>query len=226
MFPITLSRKEKIEALLTAYRGGFFPMAEGRFEPVVSWLNPELRGIMPLMGFTTSRSLRRTLGRELYTVTVDQNFREVIGKCAETNESRTDTWINGEIMDVYTELFEKGYAHSVECWDGECLAGGLYGVSIGAAFFGESMFSRRSDASKIALAHLVARLLVGGYLLLDIQFVTKHLKKMGAIEISRADYLRRLGQAVNKTADFHFLSSTGGRDSIETPVSGLGWGKE
>lgn len=219
MFPVKLSREEKVEALLRAYRGGFFPMAEGRYEPEVGWFNPDFRGIMPLMGFSPSRSLRRTLRRGLYKVTVDKNFRRVIGECADTNEVRTDTWINSAIMELYTDLFHKGNAHSVECWDGDCLAGGLYGVSIGAAFFGESMFSRRSDASKIALAHLVKRLVVGGYLLLDIQFVTEHLKGLGAIEISRANYLARLNQAVKQTANFHLLGSTGGSDSTETSVS-------
>ena len=219
MFPIRLPPENQIDALLMAYRSGFFPMAEGRYKPEVSWLNPEFRGILPLTGFSPSRSLRKAVAREPYTVTVDQDFRQVIRECAAINEIRTETWINDAIMDLYTNLFEKGSAHSVECWDGDCLVGGLYGVSIGAVFFGESMFSRRSDASKIALAHLVTRLQAGGYLLLDIQFVTEHLKKLGAIEISRVDYLARLGQAIDKTGNFHLLDSTGGRDSIEISAS-------
>lgn len=151
-----------------------------------------------------------------YKITVDKSFRQVIQQCAEVTQIRTETWINGEIIDLYTDLYSHGKAHSVECWAGDDLVGGLYGVSIGAAFFGESMFSRRPDTSKVALAHLVTRLIAGGYLLLDVQFITEHLRRLGAVEISREDYLGRLGLAVSKTADFHWLDSTGGKGSTST----------
>jgi leucyl/phenylalanyl-tRNA--protein transferase len=191
-------------------------MGGGRCNPEVRWVNPELRGILPLMGFSPSRSLRRTLRRMPYKVTVDQSFGRVIRHCAETTQIRAETWINGEIMDLYSDLYNDGKAHSVECWAGDELVGGLYGVSIGAAFFGESMFSRRVDTSKVALAHLVARLVEGAYLLLDVQFITEHLRRLGAIEISREDYLGRLGVAVSETADFYRLDSIGGKDSTST----------
>ena len=204
MFPAQLSRGDRVKALLMAYRSGFFPMGEGRCNPVVRWVNPELRGILPLMEFNPSRSLHRTLRRKSYKVTVDQSFRRVVQQCAQATQVRKETWINGEIIELYTDLYSHGKAHSVECWVGDVLVGGLYGVSIGAAFFGESMFSRRSDASKVALAHLVTRLVAGGYLLLDVQFVTEHLRRLGAVEISREDYLGRLEVAVSKNADFYW----------------------
>jgi len=216
VFPAQLSRADRVDALLRAYRSGFFPMGEGRRNPVVRWVNPELRGILPLLEFNPSRSLRRSLRRMPYKVTVDKSFRQVIQQCAEVTQIRTETWINGEIIDLYTDLYSHGKAHSVECWAGDDLVGGLYGVSIGAAFFGESMFSRRPDTSKVALAHLVTRLIAGGYLLLDVQFITEHLRRLGAVEISREDYLGRLGLAVSKAADFHWLDSTGGKGSTST----------
>jgi len=199
-----------------AYRSGFFPMGEGRCNPVVRWINPEFRGILPLKEFNPSRSLRRTLRRMPYKVTVDRSFRQVVQKCAEPTQIRPETWINGEIMDLYTDLHSHGKAHSVECWAGDVLVGGLYGVSIGAAFFGESMFSRCPDTSKVALVHLVTRLLAGGYLLLDVQFITEHLRRLGAVEISREDYLGRLGVAVSKNADFYWLDCIGGKGSTST----------
>ena len=216
MFAAQLSRADRVKALLMAYRSGFFPMGEGRCDSVVRWVNPELRGILPLMEFKPSRSLRRTLRRTPYKVTVDQSFRRVVQKCAEATPLRKETWINSEILDLYTDLYNHGKAHSVECWVEDVLVGGLYGVSIGAAFFGESMFSRRPDTSKVALAHLVTRLVAGGYLLLDVQFITEHLRRLGAVEISREDYLGYLGEAVRNTADFYWLDSTGGRGSTST----------
>ena len=191
-------------------------MAEARDRAGVYWVNPELRGIIPLSPVALGRSLRRVLRDNAYAITVDVNFRLVLEMCAEITPDRPETWINTDIIKWYTDLYIEGYAHSVECWENNCLVGGLYGVSIGAAFFGESMFSRKSNASKAALAHLVQRLAKGGYTLLDVQFVTEHLSRLGAIEISRAQYLEHLEEALNRTADFHSTISIGGRDSICT----------
>ncbi|HXP29586.1 MAG TPA: leucyl/phenylalanyl-tRNA--protein transferase [Stellaceae bacterium] len=188
--------------LLRAYAAGIFPMAESADDPELFWVDPERRGVLPLDGFHLSRRLRRTLRMELMTVHADQDFPAVIRGCAEPAPDRPTTWINDEIVRLYTALHRNGHAHSLAvCHDGK-LAGGLYGVALGAAFFGESMFSRMTDASKVALAHLVARLRLGGFELLDTQFVTVHLQRLGAIEVSRADYHRRLERAVAKQAYF------------------------
>ncbi len=190
------------DVLLRAYAIGIFPMAEGRAHADLHWIDPEQRGILPLDGFHISRKLRRRLRRGDFEVRCDTAFGAVIQACAEPNANRRDTWINPTIERLYGDLFQAGFAHSVECWrDGE-LAGGLYGVSLGAAFFGESMFSRAADASKVALAHLVLRLRLGGYLLLDTQFVTEHLRRFGAVEIAREDYRSRLARAITTAANF------------------------
>ena len=190
------------ELLLRAYAIGIFPMAESRDDPVVHWIDPDRRGILPLDDFHIPRRLKRRLRRHDFEVRCDQAFDEVISGCAEPGRNRPDTWINRTIEGLYTELHHMGFAHSVECWrDGE-LVGGLYGVSLGAAFFGESMFSREPDASKIALAHLILRLIIGGYTLLDTQFTTPHLRQFGAQEVSREDYKVRLAQALSVTAQF------------------------
>ena len=191
------------EILLRAYAIGIFPMAEGRHHRELHWIEPERRGILPLEGFHVPRKLRRTLRRCEFEVQCNSAFTEVIRGCAEPGENRRDTWINPTIERLYTELHEAGFAHSVECWQDDDLVGGLYGVSLGAAFFGESMFSRASDASKIALVHLVARLRKGGYLLLDTQFVTPHLSRFGAVEIARDEYRSRLARAITTEAHFH-----------------------
>ncbi|MGE3782174.1 MAG: leucyl/phenylalanyl-tRNA--protein transferase, partial [Alphaproteobacteria bacterium] len=163
------------EILLQAYAAGIFPMAESADDPELFWVDPKRRGVLPLDELHVPRRLRRVLRRGIFSVRVDTAFEAVIRACAESSETRPTTWINDEIVWLYTALFAGGAAHSVECWhDGE-LVGGLYGVSLGAAFFGESMFSRVSEASKVALVHLVARLRLGGYRLLDTQFVTPHL---------------------------------------------------
>lgn len=180
------------ELLLSAYAQGLFPMADGADDPSVHWVEPRRRAILPLDGFHLSRSLRKTIVRERFRVTTDTAFAAIMALCAESADDRPTTWINGVIHASYAELFARGHAHSVECWDGDTLVGGLYGVSLGRAFFGESMVSRRTDASKVALAHLVARLRVGGWELLDCQFLTEHLASLGAIEMSQAEYLRRL----------------------------------
>lgn len=197
------------ELLLEVYRQGLFPMADHRHDAEVFWVDPERRGILPLDSFHVPRRLARTMRNSTFTVTVDQAFEKVIALCAEQAPDRPATWINHGIEASYVALFKAGHAHSVEVWDGDRLVGGLYGPSIGAAFFGESMFSRATDASKIALVHLVARLRAGGYRLLDTQFITEHLTQFGAVEISRAAYRKRLKPAVAAKADFYVLGGTG-----------------
>jgi len=191
------------ELILRAYRAGIFPMAEDAESEDLFWVSPQRRGIIPLATAHLSRSLRKTLRTHPYAVRVDTDFDAVIEGCATTGTDRETTWINAAIRRLYGELFARGYVHTVEVWDGPELVGGLYGVSIGAAFFGESMFHRRTDASKIAMAHLIARLRVGGYRLLDTQFVTDHLRTFGGIEIPREDYELRLADALAHTADWH-----------------------
>ena len=192
------------ELLLEIYRQGIFPMAEDRQDTELFWVEPERRGILPLDSFHVPRRLARTVRGDRFQVSVDRDFAAVIAACAEPGRARARTWINDRIIELYTGLHRLGHAHSVECWAGEKLAGGLYGVALGAAFFGESMFSRERDASKVALVHLVARLRAGGYRLLDTQFMTPHLASFGAVEISRADYRRRLRAATAASADFYF----------------------
>ena len=186
------------EILLRAYSIGMFPMAEDREAAHLFWIEPEQRGIFPLDGLVVSRSLAKTVRSDVYEVRADGAFRAVMKACAD----RDRTWINADILRLYCELFERGYAHSIEAYQGGELVGGLYGVTLGAAFFGESMFHFASDASKVALVHLFARLRRGGYRLLDAQFVTPHLASLGAVEISRAEYRRRLAPAIEIAADF------------------------
>jgi len=191
------------ELLLRAYSVGLFPMAETADDPDLFWVDPDRRGVLPLDAFHAPRSLRKTIRRNIFTVTVDGDFRKVIAACADATAKRRATWINAEIRQLYIGLFDRGYAHSIECWQDGDLAGGLYGVALGGAFFGESMFSREPDASKVALVHLVARLKRGGFMLLDTQFVTPHLQRFGAVEISRAVYRRRLAIALHAPASFY-----------------------
>ena len=191
------------ELLLQAYSVGVFPMAESRHASFLYWIDPERRGVIPLDRAHIPYKLRRTLRQARFDVTCDRAFEEVIERCAEPTARRPDTWINDEILALYKRLFELGHAHSVECWRDGVLAGGLYGVSIHAAFFGESMFSRETDASKVALVHLMARLRKGSYRLLDSQFVTDHLKQFGAVEIPRAKYRARLQAALAHEAEFY-----------------------
>jgi leucyl/phenylalanyl-tRNA--protein transferase len=190
------------ELLLRAYAAGLFPMAESADDAELFWVDPDPRGVLPLEGFHLPRRLKRTLRSGLYEVRVDTAFEAVMRGCAEPTSIRPKTWINEEILRLYGALFERGLAHSVESWAGGELVGGLYGVAIGGAFFGESMFSRARDASKVALVHLVARLFLGGFRLLDTQFVTEHLEHFGAIAISRAAYHRQLEAALTVDADF------------------------
>ena len=191
------------EILLRAYSVGLFPMAESRDDPNLFWVDPELRGILPLDTFHISRRLARTVRQDQYTVVIDRDFEGVIRGCAEPGKGRQSTWINDQIIGLYTRLNGMGYAHSVESYSGPTLVGGLYGVSLGGAFFGESMFSIQTDASKVALVHLVARLKAGGYTLLDTQFVTEHLMQFGALELPRDEYRGLLDAAVAVKADFY-----------------------
>lgn len=189
------------ELMLRAYRAGLFPMAETRNGDRLYWLDPERRGVLPLGGFHLPRRLARTVLSDRYLVTSDTDFAGVIAGCAAAAPGREDTWINPEIARLFTALHQLGFAHSVETRDAAGrLVGGLYGVAIGAAFFGESMFSTGRDASKVALVHLVARLKLGGFMLLDTQFVTTHLAQFGAHEIPRDVYHARLEQAVQEPA--------------------------
>lgn len=191
------------DLLLRAYAIGIFPMAESRVDPELHWIDPDMRGILPLDGLHVPRKLRAKIRRGIFEVRCNSGFQEVIQGCAEPAENRPDTWINPVIEQLYNELFEMGFAHSVECWQDDELVGGLYGVSLGAAFFGESMFSRANDASKVALVHLVLRLRKGGFRLLDTQFTTPHLSRFGAEEIPREDYRRLLTKAVSSQAEFY-----------------------
>jgi len=182
--------------LLQAYSSGVFPMAEGRKDSELFWVDPEERGIIPLTHFHIPRSLAKRVRQDAYTVTANKAFQKVVGACSMPARGRETTWISERIEMLYTDLHKRGFAHSVETWSDGKLAGGLYGVSLGGAFFGESMFSAKTDASKVALVHLVARLKVGGYKLLDTQFITDHLKQFGALEIHRNEYHARLRDAL------------------------------
>ncbi len=195
--------------LLRAYAVGVFPMADSRDADEVFWVEPKMRAILPLDGFQVSRSLAKTIRSDRFRVTCDAAFGRVVKACAEARPDRPDTWINPAIENAYGELHRRHHAHSIECWqDGE-LVGGLYGVRLGRAFFGESMFSRVSNASKVALAHLVARMKMGGFALLDCQFMTDHLASLGAIEIAKDDYSVLLDAALSSTG----LASAGSIDS-------------
>ncbi|WP_242416898.1 leucyl/phenylalanyl-tRNA--protein transferase [Sphingomonas panni] len=184
------------QTVLRAYASGIFPMADDRDAPGIYWVEPKLRGILPLDGFHLSRSLRKLVASDRYRVTADVAFEEIIELCAESASDRPETWINGTIERAFLRLHEMGFAHSVEVWDGDRLAGGLYGLALGQAFFGESMVSRAPSALKVALAWLVARLKVGGFRLLDCQFQTDHLATMGAVEIPRDVYSALLSDAL------------------------------
>ncbi len=200
--------------LLGAYAIGVFPMADSRDADSIYWVEPRRRAILPLDGFHLSRSLRKTIAADRFRVTVDRAFDRIIALCAESVDDRPDTWINATIEQAFRRLHGLGLAHSVECWDGERLVGGLYGLALGRAFFGESMVSRATDASKVAIASLVARLRVGGFTLLDCQFMTDHLATLGAREIDRGDYMALLGAALSATG-----SSAAGSSSAAGAVS-------
>jgi len=190
------------ELIIRAYQAGIFPMSEDATDDDIFWVSPELRGILPLDGFRLSTSLRKAIRKSGFTIKVDTDFEAIIEGCATIGADRETTWINRTIRNVYGELFRRGVAHTVEVWDGGDLVGGLYGLAIGAAFFGESMFHRRTNASKMAMAHLVERLNAGGFVLLDTQFVTDHLESLGGIEIPRAVYEERLAAALLRDGDW------------------------
>ena len=211
--------KFTVEQLLQYYQQGLFPMGEARDDERIYIVEPDLRGVIPLDGFHLSRRLARTVRSGIYEVRIDTAFPEVMRQCAKPREGREDTWINSTIRGLYGELHARGQAHSVETWWQGQLVGGLYGVSLGGAFFGESMFSVARDASKVALAHLVARLKVGGYILLDAQFVTDHLAQFGTVEITQEDYLQRLDAALVVAGDFYRLAVDAGPEPVLQAIS-------
>jgi leucyl/phenylalanyl-tRNA--protein transferase len=190
------------EIMLRAYAAGIFPMAETADDPNLFWVEPELRGVIPLDRFHLPSRLARTVRAERFEIRVDSAFEAVIAACAESRADRPETWINGRIRDIFGALFRLGHVHTVECWREDRLVGGLYGLSLGGAFFGESMFHRETDASKVALVHLVARLRQGGYSLLDAQFQTAHLAQFGTQEVPRAAYQGLLERAIVVPGDW------------------------
>lgn len=212
------------EILLRAYAMGIFPMAESADDPGLFWLEPKTRGIIPLDGLHISRRLARTVRSDTFTIRADHDFEGVIAGCAASADGRDSTWINARIRELYGALFDMGHCHTIEAYDDKgALVGGLYGVRLGAAFFGESMFHRARDASKVALVHLVARLIAGGFTLLDTQFVTPHLATFGAVEISRKIYLGRLKGLLDKPANFQIWpgdGSIGGAQALDVLSKG------
>lgn len=217
--PDDLSLTITPRVVLKAYACGIFPMAESADDPAIYWIEPRERGVLPLDTFHMSRRLARSVRRDDYEVRIDSDFEAVINACAEPAPGRRKTWINPEIRRIYRDLFEIGHVHTVEIWRHDQLVGGLYGVNLGAAFFGESMFHRERDASKIALVHLVARLRYGGFKLLDTQFVTDHLRRFGAIEVPRKRYQRILEEAISEEADFTQLPMPSSSELILQLVS-------
>ena len=207
------------QVLLKAYAVGIFPMAESADDAGLYWIEPEVRGVIPLDRFHLPRRLARTVASDRFAIRADHDFAAVIACCAGAAIDRPKTWINARIRKLYGELFEIGACHTVEAWRDGKLVGGLYGVSLGAAFFGESMFSRERDASKVALVHLVARLKVGGFTLLDTQFTTSHLKQFGAIDVERRVYQEMLEEAIARRADFYRLAGGVTSDVILQSVS-------
>ena len=208
-----------IDDLIACYARGVFPMADTRDDDQIFLIDPDERGVMPLDGFHVPRRLARTIRADRFQVRVNADFEAVLDACAEARPNRPETWISGPIKRLYMELYRRGLAHSVEAWlDGQ-FAGGLYGVSLGAVFFGESMVSFARDASKVALAHLVARLRVGHYRLLDAQFMTEHLSQFGGITLSRTAYRKRLAGAINEDADFFKLEAYAGGSAVLQAIS-------
>ena len=206
------------DVILRAYAAGVFPMAETREDQELFWVDPNMRGLIPLDQFHISRSLKKVVRRKTFEIRYDKEFQSVVRACAESRRNGDDTWINDKIVELYSALHKMGHAHSVECWQDQTLVGGLYGLSIGGAFFGESMFSRAKDASKVALVYLVARLRIAEYRLLDTQFITEHLKQFGAIEISRQDYHYLLRKALSYEADFYRDFSAGEEELVPSGV--------
>ncbi len=206
-----------IDLLLKAYAHGIFPMADSREDEEAFWVEPKHRAILPLDRFHISKSLAKTIRQDRFRVTCDTDFAAIIRSCAERVDTRRETWINGDIEEAFMTLNARGMAHSIECWLDGRLVGGLYGLAMGGAFFGESMFSRATDASKVALAWLVARLRIGGFVLLDCQFMTEHLQSFGTIEVRQESYLRMLAKAIEPCAQ---VSSTASPSSESASVAG------
>lgn len=205
-----MSDRFDTEDLLNCYRRGVFPMADSRDDMRLFLMDPDLRGVLPLERFHVPSRLRKTVRKNPFSITIDTAFNRVIEACAEPHPGRPSTWINDTILNLYSALHREGHAHSIECWDDKgALVGGLYGVSLGGAFFGESMFSRATDASKIALVHLAARLIKGGYKLLDAQFHNPHLEQFGLEEISRDKFRQRLWRALRADGNFYSLGAKG-----------------
>ena len=202
------------DIIIKAYSAGIFPMSEGRDDDEMFWVDPEHRGILPLDNFHLPHRLRRTVRQEPYSIRVDTAFEDVMTACAAPASGRWTTWINHEIQALFVELHQRGIGHCVEAWRGDELVGGLYGIALGGAFFGESMFSRQTDASKVVLVHLVARLRLAGFTLLDTQFITDHLRQFGAIEISREDYHSRLPAALSGLVDFNLSGKSLSTSSV------------
>jgi leucyl/phenylalanyl-tRNA--protein transferase len=202
------------QVLLKAYACGIFPMAESADDPALYWIEPQQRGILPLDRVHVPRRLRRTVRQGMFEIRVDSEFDGVIAGCAASRPGRRTTWINPKIRALYSDLYDSGYCHTVEAWQGGRLVGGLYGVALNGAFFGESMFSTVRDASKVALTYLCARLIRGGFSLLDTQFVTDHLKQFGAIEVGRGEFHQRLEKALAHEANFSSLPTDTGPAQI------------
>lgn len=212
-----------LDLLMRAYANGIFPMSDARDDPDTFWIEPEQRAILPLDGFRVSKSLAKTIRQDRFVVTADTAFARVIATCAEARDDRRDTWINPDIEDAFCALNSMGQAHSVECWLDGALVGGLYGLAMGRAFFGESMFSRATDASKVALAWLVARMKIGGFELLDCQFMTDHLASLGAIEIAQEEYLDLLEAALSREYQASVVSSPSPLSAAGAAGAGV-WG--
>ncbi|WP_084333173.1 leucyl/phenylalanyl-tRNA--protein transferase [Hyphomonas sp. L-53-1-40] len=213
-----MSQRFSSSDLLACYRRGIFPMGDARNDPNLFLVDPDMRGIIPLGDFHVPKRLLRKVKQDPFRVTIDQAFTRVMELCAESAKGRESTWINSPILNLYSSLHREGHAHSIECWDGDNLVGGLYGVALGGAFFGESMFSRATDASKIALVHLVAHLLEDGFVLLDAQFHNPHLEQFGLVEIPRQDFKKLLKDALTVEAKFYSnsASSSDGRGASFT----------
>jgi len=191
------------ETILKSYSLGIFPMSESFDDPNIYWINPKKRGVIPINDFKISKNLKKEIKKKKFLITINKNFNAVIKNCAKKTKNRPSTWINKEIIKLYSNLHKIGHAHSIEAWQKNRLVGGLYGVSLGSAFFGESMFSIVSNSSKVCLVYLLANLKIKGFRLLDTQFINPHLKKLGAIEIPRKKYLKMLGNSLKKNANFN-----------------------
>ncbi|MBU2582950.1 MAG: leucyl/phenylalanyl-tRNA--protein transferase [Alphaproteobacteria bacterium] len=209
------------QVLLKAYSCGIFPMAESARDPALYWIEPQHRGILPLDRVHVPRRLKRTIKSTAFDVRVDTDFDGVIEGCAASRPGRRSTWINSRIRLLYRDLFELGHCHTIEVWDADRMVGGLYGVALGGAFFGESMFSLERDVSKIALVHLAGRLIAGGFVLLDTQFVTDHLRQFGTIEVGRGEFQIRLEEALKVPADFHQMPDDAGPAEILAQIENL-----